>query len=97
MDGTRLFWGLIVLILGITFVCINVGIVGISVLWSILAMWPIILVALGLKLLIKNEILFSILILLLVLGTVVFVGLNYEYSLVNPRWDNLHDIKFMME
>jgi len=78
MDSMKLFWGLLILGLGGVFLCINQGIISSSIWGIIVLLWPVILLAIGLSLLIKNEKLASFAILLLVLGATTFIVIEYK-------------------
>lgn len=73
MNSMKLFWGMILLLTGATFIAVNMGYVESSVWLDIFALWPLILVVLGLRLLIKNEKLLAVIYMLIVLFAVSFI------------------------
>jgi len=78
MDSMKLFWGLVLLSFGAVLLGVNQGWLASSIWVSIFALWPIILIAIGLKLLVKNEKLLSGFTIGLVLLATVFVVLTYD-------------------
>lgn len=86
MQSMKLFWGLTILALGLVFIGVNQGWIGSSVWLSILALWPILLIVIGLNLLIKDEKILSLLIILIVLASTIFVALTYNRN--NTFWEN---------
>ena len=74
MNPLKFFWGLIIVLLGFTLIATNAGWISTGVWWSVLLLWPVILIVLGLKLLLyNNDKLFMWLALVLVLIAAAYV------------------------
>lgn len=77
MDGMKLFWGLLLIIFGFVVIGTNVGIVDNSIWFNILSLWPVILIAFGLKLLLPDEKTLALSLFGLLILAVVFVFFTY--------------------
>jgi Domain of unknown function (DUF5668) len=66
----RLFWGLVVIVLGVLFLAANLGWIDVGFVLSLWRLWPLILVVIGLNLLLggRNRSLAAVLIILIVAG-----------------------------
>lgn len=84
MKGMRFFWGVILLILGVLFLGTNIGWWPNAVWISFLSYWPIIVIVLGLRVLIKNNGLFSILALIIIIASLILS--LYLPGVVFNRW-----------
>lgn len=78
MNGIRIFLGLSIISLGIIFIGLNASWWDASILLSVLALWPVFFIVLGLKFLIKNEKIFSIAVLILVALCALFIFTCYR-------------------
>jgi len=78
MNSMRMFGGLTLLALGGVFVAINQGALDSSIWLNIFSLWPVLLVVLGLKLLIRNDKLLAILTLFVFLFSILFVAITYD-------------------
>lgn len=78
MDAMKLFWGLVIALLGLVFIGVNVGWWNSSVWLSIVALWPVILIVVGLKLIVQDGKLLSLLLLGVILLAILFVGFSYK-------------------
>jgi|GEM_PF-1358963 len=80
MNGMKLFWGVVALMLGTVLLATNMGYLGSSIWISILALWPLVLVVFGLRLIIQDNKFFALsLLVVLVLATGFVV---YDYTQV---------------
>ncbi len=78
MRVNHLFRGALLVIIGILLLLVNFGYIHPSIWWELLRLWPVLLIALGLKMIgSKDSVLLSVLAILLVLGA---IGYSY-YSL----------------
>jgi hypothetical protein len=74
MDSMKLFWGLVIALLGIAFIGTNLGWWTSAIWWFVWSLWPIILIAFGLKLIVTDERLLGILLIALLAAAVIFVA-----------------------
>lgn len=69
MKTLRIFWGVLILILGIVLLLINTNLIGWSILCKLIIFWPVLVVLFGLGLIFKNWIVYLIVTLGLIGGT----------------------------
>jgi hypothetical protein len=81
MNSTKLLWGITVVTVGLMLIAANLGYISQTIWFDLLRLWPLILVFIGLKLIIKNEYL------ILLLGLITFVlGVSFVISNNENRW-----------
>jgi len=85
MKDRNIFGGLFIIFLGLLFLLNNIGVIGWDI-WRIYAgFWPLILIAVGLRLIFRRNVLVQILIVLAIFVLPVLYYFNYG-SLIYPRW-----------
>ena len=85
MKGRNIFGGLLIVFLGILFLLNNLGMIGWDIWWVFADFWPLILIALGIRLIFRGNAIVQIFVLLLifVLPVAWYFGFgNSQY----PRW-----------
>lgn len=84
MNSLRLFWGLVVLSLGGLLIAVSEGYLDASIWESLWLIWPVILVVIGLRFLIKNDKLLMGVTLLVFLASALFVASDYRADSTVP-------------
>lgn len=80
MRSSTVFWGLLILFSGLVFLGINLGLFPVFIWEQIWRLWPLILIAIGLRKLIVNDRLFSLISLLLVLGALAWLATGARFG-----------------
>jgi len=78
MNSMRLFGGLTLLALGAVFVAVSRGTLDSSIWINIISLWPVLLVLLGLRLIVRNDKLLMLITLFVFLFSVLFVAVTYK-------------------
>jgi hypothetical protein len=73
VNSIKLFWGTVILTLGSLLIATNQGFLDNTIWWKALSLWPVTLVVLGLRLLIKNERVLATMVVTIILLSVAFI------------------------
>lgn len=93
MDSIKLFWGLVIVLVGIAFIGVNASWWDSSIWPIIFSLWPVILIVFGLKLLIPDEKVLALALLAVVVLAVIFVAYGYSNGTktnVNRNFFGMH-------
>jgi hypothetical protein len=99
MRSTNVFWGVILVTIGVLFVLRNMGVLFFNW-WSILNLWPIFLIVLGISLLPIKGVVRILLAFVVIVLSLVYVSNNsyFRYNHFDPHswfwWDNNDDYSY---
>ncbi len=85
MKGRNIFGGLLIILLGILFLLNNLGVIGWDIWWVYADFWPLILIALGIRLIFRKSEVVQIIVLILIFILPLLYYFGYGSSSY-PRW-----------
>jgi len=81
MKPSNILWGLTILGLGIMILGINLGWFPSSVVGQLFALWPLVLIIIGLKFIVRNDIVFTVISLILIVAAFGYVVYGAKYDI----------------
>ncbi len=87
MKPLRIFWGLLILFIGIIFLAVNTGLIATDVWTNFILFWPILIVLFGLGLILRNSFIYF-------LVAVIMIAATFYFALSDPyNWQKEEENK----